>query len=367
MPGTSSLIAELEGAIASGSAEKRIDTLRRVTDLFMVGSEAYSETQVELFDDVISRLADRIETNARIELARRLAPVANAPTSVVRALARDPSVEVAAPVLSQSTRLTEQDLLECANSDSQDRLLAISRRAAISEAVSDVLVTRGNQEVVRSVARNEGARFSDATFGKLVEKSQADEELAVSVGLRKDIPREQFHALVAKASEAVFKRLAAHNPAVAAEIDRVLLDLTGHKPVATAKIKRDYSAARALFDLVQRAGQPIDPTVREFARAGKVEETVVALSVLCKLPLDAVENILSDRRTDQELALILAKAVGLSWQTARLILQLGRGEGALSPQAAETARQHFERLQATTAQRVVRFYQVRHGAAGKPG
>src|SRR6185436_10218866 len=140
----------------------------------------------------ITRLAEQIETEARAELAQRLAPVRTAPVSVVRALARDESIEVAGPVLSQSSRLTEEDLVACANGKGQDRLLAISKRASLSEKVSDILVTQG------------------------------DNELAVSVGMRKDIPKEQFQALVSKASEAVFEKLAAGNPAVAAEVNRVL-------------------------------------------------------------------------------------------------------------------------------------------------
>jgi uncharacterized protein (DUF2336 family) len=362
-----SLIAEVETAIASGSADKRVETLRRVTDLFMVGSERYSEAQVDVFDDVISKLAERIEAKARAELANRLAPVKNAPTTIVRALARDELIEVAGPVLSQSARLTEEDLLACANgSKGQDRLLAISKRATISEAVSEVLVARGDRDVVRSVARNEGARFSQKTFGKLVERSADDEELAVSVGMRKDIPKEHFDALVSKASEAVFKKLAAGNPAMAAEVNRVLFDLTGHKRTAEQpKVKRDYTHAKRLFDLVQRANQPVDPAVREFAQAGKFEETVVALSALCALPIAAVENIMTDRSLDNDIVLILAKGSGLSWQTTKLILQLRGGEGGLSPQALEKAFQHFERLQAATAKRVVRFYQVRQAATDK--
>jgi len=267
--------------------------------------------------------------------------------------------------LSQSPRLTDEDLLACAGGSNQERLLAISKRTLISEAVSDVLVTRGGRDVVRSVVRNEGARLSNASYHALVNKSLDDDELAVNVGLRKDIPKEHFHALIAKASEAVFKKLAASNPAAAEEVNRVLFDLTGENANPKPRIKRDYARAQAAFDLIQSSGQPLDSTVHSFAASGKFEETVVALSALCRLPINAVERIMSDAQMDSDLALILAKAVGLRWPTAKMILQLRRGEGNLSPQAAETARQHFDRLQATTAQRVVRFFHVRHAAGDK--
>ena len=354
-----SLIAEIEGAIASGSSERRVETLRRVTDLFLVRADDYSEIQVDLFDDVISRLAHRIETKAREELANRLAPVGNAPREVVRALARDEAIEVAGPVLTQSLRLTDEDLLECAQSNGQDRLLAISKRTAISEAISDVLVTRGDREVVRSVARNDGAQFSHAVFGKLVQKSSDDDELAVSVGSRKDVPKEHLQALVSKASEAVYQRLAASNPEAVAEVKSVLFDLTGQSAVAEVKLDRDYTQAKGVFEKLQRSGEPIEPAIHEFAKSGKIEETIVALAALCRLPLEVVERLMTDRQVDSDLVLILAKAAGLTWPTAKLILLMRRGEGGLSAQDAEIANQHFKRLQPATAQRVVRFYQVR--------
>ena len=360
-----SLIAEIETAIADGSSAKRLDTLRRVTDLFLGGAEVFSDTQVDLFDDVISRLAERIETKARVELANRLAPVRNAPTTVVRALARDESIEVAAPVLTQSTRLTEEDLLACARGGSQDRLLAISRRAAVSEAVSDVLVTHGDRDVVRSVARNDGARFSHAGYSKLVEKSAHDDDLAVSVGQRKDISKEHFQALVSKASDAVFKKLAALNPAAVGEVKRALLEVTGVDAAAMPNVVRDYTQAKALFARLQRSGEPIEPAIHDFARAGKIEETIAALAALCRLPIEVVERIVVDKRAERDLILILAKAASLSWPTAKLILLMCRGEGGIAAQDIDMAGRHFDRLQLATAQRVVRFYQVRHAAVDK--
>ena len=372
-----SLISEVENAIASGSPDRRVEALRRITDLFMARADDYSDQQVEVFDDVITKLAEQIESKARAELARRLAPVNRAPIAAIRALARDRSIEVAAPVLTQSPRLTEDDLLGVAQSQGQDRLLAISKRSTVSEAVSYVLVTRGDQEVVRSVAKNDGAKFSHAGFGKLVERSVGDDQLAESVGMRKDIPKEHFHALVAKASEAVFKKLAANNPAAAGEVNRVLFDLTGHKagtapaPVAAfapaaaaAKVSapRDYARARAAFEALQQTGKPLDTGIQAFASVGKFEETVYAIATLCQLPVDAVENILADKQGDNDLALLLIKAADLNWSTAKAILELRRGEGGLSPAAVETSRVHFEKLQTGTAKRVVRFYQVRRSS-----
>src|SRR5262245_35100314 len=99
-----SLIDEIERALASGTDEKRLDTLWRITDLFISGAERYSPEQIGLFDDVIGKIAAVIENKARAKLASRLASIATAPVNVVRSLAFDDDIEVAYPVLRGSQR-----------------------------------------------------------------------------------------------------------------------------------------------------------------------------------------------------------------------------------------------------------------------
>src|SRR6195256_6983959 len=137
------LIAELEDAIQSGSSERRVETLRRVTDLFLNDADRLNEAQIGLFDDVLCHLIKRIETKALVELSGHLAPVDNSPIEVIRRLAQNDEIAVAGPVLTQSARLTSDDLIEIAESKSQQHLLAISGRDQIEEAVTDVLIDRG--------------------------------------------------------------------------------------------------------------------------------------------------------------------------------------------------------------------------------
>jgi len=225
-----------------------------------------------------------------------------------------------------------------------------------------VLVTHGNRDVVLSVTRNEGARFSDAGYGKLVDRSINDEVLAICVSMRKDITQVHFNALIAKASEVVFEKLAASNPNAIYEVHRVLTDIIGQDVTGQPKAKRDYREAAAQFDIVRRSGAPLDPVVCEYAAKGKFEETVAALSALFRAPIKLVESIMNDARPESDFVLILAKSAGLSWPTTKQICILRRKVFRVSPQAVESARHSFDRLQPATAQRLVRFYNERHSA-----
>src|ERR1700722_10141143 len=153
-----SLIIELEKALRSGSKDRRINALRRVTDLFVADADRLSDQQINVFDEVLGHLIERIEARARAELSHRLAPIHNAPTEVLRRLARDDDIAVADPILKASAQLSDSDLVEIANSKTQAHLLAISARAQIGTTVTDVLLRRGNQDVFRTLAANSGAR-----------------------------------------------------------------------------------------------------------------------------------------------------------------------------------------------------------------
>src|ERR1700682_3991221 len=206
------LLDELQTTLAHGTVARRVETLRRVTDLFLSGAVDYSSEQIGLFDDVFQCLMHHIETSAKALLANRLAPIDSAPPLTIRALALDDLIEVAAPVLSRSERLDDDALIEAARNKSQAHLMAISTRRVLSDAVTDVLVLRGNDEVIHSTVNNPGAEFSEHGLTRLVNRAEGDDNLATCVGLRPTIPRHLYLKLIAKASDTVQQRLEGANP-----------------------------------------------------------------------------------------------------------------------------------------------------------
>ena len=188
MDAQQSLIDELEEAVQSGSRERRVETLRRITDLFLLAPAHLNNEQIGVFDDVLTRLVERVEMKARAELANRLAAIAQAPADVIKRLAHDDEIAVAGPVLTQSTRLTTEDLVSIARQKGQAHLRAIAGRDTIEEQVTDVLVSRGNRDVVHALAANVGAAFSDAGYSTMVKRAESDEDLVEKLGRRVDVP-----------------------------------------------------------------------------------------------------------------------------------------------------------------------------------
>src|SRR5258708_2140533 len=134
------LIEQLEDALASKDVSRRAEILRRVTDLFVLGSGQFSQDQVELFDTVMGKLLENIERAARAQFGSRIARLSDAPPNVVRILASDAAIEVAGPVLQHCERLGEDVLGEGAQTQSQHHLVAISRRKLLPAAGTGVLL-----------------------------------------------------------------------------------------------------------------------------------------------------------------------------------------------------------------------------------
>jgi uncharacterized protein (DUF2336 family) len=357
MDARGSLIGDLERAVASGTAERRAASLWHVTDLFITGASRYSDEQISLFDDVITRLAAQIEVTARAKLARLLAPVPNAPVNTIKTLAFDEEIEVAGPVLARSARLDDAMLRESAATQSQLHLLAISKRRNLSEAVTDVLVERGDAQVARSVTRNAGARFSDNGFEMLLKRSAGDDVLTERLGLRSDIPRHHFLRLIARASDAVRSKLAAANPGAAEEIRSVVTEVVGKIHADAVSHSGDYAAARHKLEPLQRAGTLSETMVYDSAKARRFEETVVALALMSDVPIEAAETAMLDDVPDT--TLILAKAAGLSWTTVKFVLLLRAGGHSVSAHELEDALKSYEQLSDESARLAVSFYQRR--------
>jgi uncharacterized protein (DUF2336 family) len=347
-------IRDLGVAAADVAPERRAHVLGQVTDLFVLHAGSYSAHEIALFDDVIARLAAQIEVEARIILAQRLAKVPNAPSNVIRMLAFDDSIDVAGPVLSQSEQLAETSLVENARTKSQKHLFAISRRRALGEPVTDVLVERGDRAVAISVAGNSGARLSDKGLLGLIRRSAGDDTLAERLGERREIPAHLFLKLLSVASDRVRDRLRASHPQAGAEIDRVVEAVAGRIRSQVVAAPRNYAGRTEELGSRYIAGRLSEGDLMRFVQAGKFEDAVVTLALLARVPVQLVDRAMHGERSD--VLLLIARAINLKWSTAKLLLQLRAAPHIPPPDELQRSLAAFEQMSPTTAAHLVRFH-----------
>ncbi len=354
------LLDELQSTLAHGTVARRVETLRRVTDLFINGAIDYSDEQIGLFDDVFQCLIDHIETSAKALLANRLAPIDTAPPLTIRALAFDDVIEVAGPVLSQSNRLDDKTLIENARSKSQAHLMAISTRRVLSGAVTDVLVQRGNDEVIQSTVNNPGAEFTERGFTRLVSRAVGDDNLTISVGQCPAMPRHLYLKLLAKASDTVRQRLEAANPQQAARVPTAVKEATRRARSATSTMTRNTEIAHALIKSLYDDGRLDESQVASFAEAGKFDEANASIAAMANMPVAIAENMMIESRAEG--VMILAKVAGLSWPTVKMIIDMRDELAGGDPTDIAACKDTYERLRPSTAQQVLRFHRMQQNA-----
>jgi uncharacterized protein (DUF2336 family) len=353
-----SVLQELDDAISRGTPESRKRALWHTTDVMIEGH--YSDDEIWTFGEVIGRLADEIEVAARAQLARQLARFDRAPVNIIHQLAFDDSIEVAGPVLRESGRLEQYALVANVCTKSQTHMLAISERKSIDQAVTDALVTRGNQEVVSSVVRNNGARFSDFGFLHMIKRAEGDSILAEQLGLREDIPRHVFQQLIAKASDDVKKRLEVERPGMVEQIQSSVTDVAGELQSKFGPVSRTYYVAKRVVTTQYQQGNLNENSISGYARSHRLEEVTIGLSLLCSLPGDVIERAMMDK--NRETLLILAKALDFSWTTTMSLLFLGAKDHRITAQDLKDLEHEYGRLNLDTSRSVLEFYQSRKNA-----
>jgi uncharacterized protein (DUF2336 family) len=356
-----SLLDELQTTLAHGTVARRVETLRRVTDLFINGAVDFSDEQIGLFDDVFQCLTEHIETSARALLANRLAPIVTAPPRTIRALAFDDQIEVAAPVLSGSERLDDDALIETARHKSQAHLMAISIRKVLSRAVTDVLVLRGNDEVIHSTVNNPGAEFSERGFTRLINRAEGDDNLATCLAIRPTIPRYLYLKLIAKASEAVRTRLEAANPQRTNDVPTAVHEATRLARSAPSAISRETAIAHALVKSLYQDGRLDEHQVTTFAEAGRFDEANAGIAALAHVSVSVAESMMVETRAEG--VMILARVSGMSWSTVKAIINMRDDLSGTDRSDLAACKDTYERLRTSTAQQVLRFHRMQQTAS----
>ena len=351
------LIRDLEASITNGSPQRRAETLRRVTDLFLHNPESLTDQQVDVFDVVIARLATAIEARARAELSERLADVPNAPRGVIRSLAHD-QIMVARPVLTRSERLSDDDLIAVALAKGRDYMLAISERPTLSEPVTDVLVSRGDRVVAHAVAGNHGARLSRMSSAALLNRACSDEALQALLSRRDDLPESHVRQLVAVARETARRRLGQTMPGgVKSSID-VAVEHSAEAVEAAVAGRRDYERAFGIVHAITEERRLEESDLLAFASNGSIEETICSVAYVVGFSVTAAERLFDASEAD--LLLVVGKSQGWSWRTLRAMLRLRNP--SVSASILRRAQETYDGLSATTSQRVVQFLKAREAA-----
>lgn len=343
------------------SSEKRRALLREVTELFF-GTETHGAVESDLYGAVLTQLSADMEEVVRVELAERFGPARNTPRALARRLAMDTEA-VAEPVLRQSQALDENDLLEVVRTKGQGHLRAVSERAVVPEAVSDVIVERGDDETVDRLVRNEGARLSRAASEAVVDRAQANPALHEAVLSRASLPpdllNEMYFVVEARLRQRILEQNARIDPAA---LDQALAAGRDRLAAADGALPADYETAQAYVRELRAAGALTAEMLARFLRSGGRTEFLIALSEMAEIDFHTARGIVD--RCELDALAVVCKAADLNralFLTYAVVL-LGRDGDAMGK--AQAYGRMYADLPRDTALRTLRFWRLRRQSGG---
>jgi uncharacterized protein (DUF2336 family) len=346
------LIADLEAAVSGGSPERRVLMLRRLTHLLVSSAARLNETQICIFDDALIRLMEHVEAQSLVQLSSTLSDLSPAPKQALRYLACHNEIAVAAPVLLRSHSLSDPTLAEIASHLGRQHLLVISSRPALDEALTDILLKRGDIDVCRVLAKNAGAKFSEGGYATIVARAEPNKDIAESLGMRPDLPPATLRELLSKTNDTVRLQLLKSAPLKLRHSIREVLDDIASHVSKKASEPVVYSEAYARIVALNNSGKLSDSTVNRFAMRREAINVIASLAVLSGAPIEAIEPLMEEKGCDG--LIVACRAARLEWQTALSIIR-SRSVPQLSEQERACAKEKFEKLYLSTAQHTVRF------------
>lgn len=350
-----SLVSEVEQAIATREAAKRMVALRQITSLFIDHAPLLTDDHVAVYDEVIVRLAREIEFQARVELADRMADVPNAPLQTISELALDEDIAVAGPVLRRSARITEDDLVKVAETRGQLHLRAVAAREDIGERVTDILVDRGDTDVHHIVAGNARARFSEDGYRKLAESAAGDGTLLSLLRQRGD-DETTLDAIVAAASERAAARLA-ENGITERGTSGLTAMLDNHAERLAARggaldLVSAIEAARPQAEAALAQDALNEERLTAMLQRGQIPEALAGLALLSGAPAPVVARAFDAPQFDP--LLFLVRSVRFNWPCFKAFLA-AKSDRDMPEALLRSAFASFDELTVPTAQRVIRF------------
>ena len=273
---------------AESSSDARRRLLQAVTDLFFCDPEPTGMSKHH-YGEIALRALPHLDPQARQGYADEVAAEPNLPRSVANALAGDPDGEVARLVLRLSPVLTDRDLAAIALNQSQAHLTAIAERVRLSENITDILVERGDDDVLKTVGGNEGAAFTEEGFEKLLDRGREAAAIPLAVAVRTDLSEaraERVLRVLAELGEqgeidpdseaAAIARLARRQRL---EVSQLITDLKGETRVLDEVVVMLADEDRA-YHLAQVLARISDISVEQALRA-LLQRDVSGIALAC--------------------------------------------------------------------------------------
>ncbi|HUT50149.1 MAG TPA: DUF2336 domain-containing protein [Alphaproteobacteria bacterium] len=301
-------LASLVELARQHTSDGRRVIFENITDLFLSPEGRLSERETALMTDILHKLIHDVEMEVRRDLSERLAENSDAPHNLVVMLAND-EIEVARPILLRCGVLRDTDLIEVIKERTQEHILQVARRDTLSEAVTDAIVSRGEDDVIETLINNDDAVMSRRALQFLVERSKRVDRFQRPLILRRDLPPALAHRMFWWVSAALRQHIL-----TSFAVDDTLVEdfLRDSAEIAIERTKIHHGAETAAEALVNGLADRGELTLDFILRAlhnGEIQLFITALANRARVEIPTARRIVLD--AGGEPLAVLCRAVGM--------------------------------------------------------
>jgi len=351
------MIDELTNLARERSGEKRRELLGRVSEIFFDGAERFSDQEAFLFGDVLSSLLDDVDFECKVALSNRLATEDRAPRNLAKALAGDENHEIASPILQHSNTLQDEDIVQIAMQRPQNHLLAISRRSKLAESVTDILIERGETQVLQSLVMNRGAGFSENGYACLADKAMEDENLKDALSHRDDMPADiaqRVMPLLSDESRARLIDLMANDPEKGAKLVHLARDASERQRLLAKKRRLE---AKVMVEDVKAGRAELDDVVCRLADANRIPDLALILGAIGEIPTHVLTNVIV--KSDAEPIAMLCRSLDVGQDAFRALAEMRSRRMKTPASATRDLIAEYGTIFKPNADRALRFVKMR--------
>ena len=149
----------------------RLSLLKRLADVVCLPSSRVNGFERAMTGDLLVEMLRDAAVSERLRVSKRLASLTDIPNPLLRLLTRD-EPEVARPLLSESTSLTDSDLIGCVREAGPEHRAMIATRRHVSEVVAEALIDTLEPATICLLLQNREARLSQAGIEAVVAASR---------------------------------------------------------------------------------------------------------------------------------------------------------------------------------------------------
>lgn len=349
------LEADLVELASERSSERRIELLHRITDAYVVQADQYSAAEKYLFEEIISKLIEKVTSQSRAEVSVKLAGLPDLPDALAHQLASDSDIEVARPIIRYCRGLSEQTLIDVAKKGSQDHLQIIAGRPVVTPPVTDVVVTSGDRNTVRTLAANQSAQFSIKGMNTLISKAKTDVDLQALIVERADLSLNAIGKLLPMISDELTNRLRG----TAIEVDEVVVQRHLNEWAKDRQI--NIERTDAYINGIRNGDLNLNDVILQLVGGRRLFDAATVVAATVDLDRYYTFNLLTCGKI--QAALLLLRSADLSWPAAEGLLRLRIAKAGVDEFEELPPRRDYDAIDVAIAQRVVRFMKVRRVAA----